>query len=86
MAEQDGRGSLSTKSKPVLYLPPGQRAYNRAISSVERPSGTASESGTLEGVRGGTGESRALAGGLVKREPRLATLGDNRGHPCCAGE
>ena len=77
MAEQDGRGSLSTKSKPVLYLPPGQRAYNRAISSVERPSGTASESGTLEGVRGETGELRARAGGLAKREPYPASPGDN---------
>ena len=29
MAKQDGRGSLSAKSEPVLYLPPGQRAYEQ---------------------------------------------------------
>ena len=69
MTEQDRRGSLSAKSKPVLYLPSGQRAYDRAMSGVERSSGTTSESGTLEGVRGGTGELRTRAGGPAKREP-----------------
>ena len=86
MAEQDGKGSLSEKSKPVLYLPPGQRAYDRAMSSVERPSGAAGESRTLKGIRGGARESRAKARGSVKREPHPVALGDNRGHPCCAGE
>ena len=47
------------KSKLVLYLPPRQRAYNRAMSSVERPSGIACENRTLEGVRGGAKESKA---------------------------
>ena len=56
------------------------------MSSVERSSGTASESRTLEGVRGGARELRAQAGGLTEREPYPATLGDNRGHPCCARE
>ena len=86
MVEQDGRGSLSVKSKLVLYLPPRQRAYNRAMSSVERPSGIASEGGTFEGIHGGIGESGARAGGLAKGEPYPASLGNNRGHPCCAEE
>ena len=86
MAEQDGRGSFSAKSKPVLYLPLEQRAYNRAMSSVERSSGTAGESRTLEGIHGGAKELRAWAGGSTEREPRTATLGDNRGHPCYAEE
>ena len=86
MAEQDGRGSLSVKSKPILYLPPGQRAYDRAMLSVERSSGIAGESRTLEGVRGGARESRARAGGSTEREPCPADLGNNQGHPCCARE
>ena len=77
MVEQDGRGSLSEKSKPILYLPSGQRAYDRAMSGVEGLSGTAGESGALEGVRAGTGESGARAGGPAKREPRPTALGDN---------
>ena len=68
MTEQDGRGSLSEKSKPVLYLPQGQRTYNRAMLSVERPSGAISESRILEGVRGGIWESWCRAGGSTKRE------------------
>ena len=75
MAEQDGMGSFSRKSKPVLYLPPGQRAYNRVMSSVKRPSGAACESRTLEGVRGGIRESWSRAVGSTKREPSPATLG-----------
>ena len=86
MAEEDGRGSLSEKLEPVLYLLSGQRAYNRAMSSVERPSRAACESKTFEGVRGGARESRARAGGSTKREPYPTTLGDNLGHPHCAGE
>ena len=31
-------------------------------------------------------ELRARAGGSTKREPYLATLGGNRGHPCRAGK
>ena len=69
-----------------MYLPPGQRAYDRAMSSVERPSGIAGEGRTLEGVRGGARESRARAGGSIEREPCPATLRDNQGHPCYAGE
>ena len=86
MVEKDGRGSLLAKSKLVLYLPSGQRAYDRAMSGVEGSSGTAGESGVLEGVRGGTGELRTRAGGPAKREPCPTSLRDNRGHPCCAGE
>ena len=86
MAEQDERGSISAKSKPLVYLPPRQRAYDRAMSSVERPSGIAGEGRTLEGVRGGARESRAWAGGSIEREPCPATLRDNQGHPCYAGE
>ena len=56
------------------------------MSSVERPSGAIGESKTLKGVRGGARELRAQAGGSAKREPYPAALGDNRGHPCCAGE
>ena len=82
MAEQDGRGSLSEKSKPVLYLPPRQGAYNRAMSSVERPSEAVCESRTLEGVHGGARELRARAGGSTKREPYPTTLRGDRGHPC----
>ena len=75
MAEQDGKGSLSEKLKPVLYLPQGQRTYNQAMSSVERPSGAAGESRALEGVRGGIRESWSRAVGSTKREPSPATLG-----------
>ena len=85
MAEQDGRGSLSEKLEPVLYLPPRQRAYNRALLSVKRPSGAACESRTLEGVRDGARESWPRVGGSTKREPYPATLGGDRGHPCHAG-
>ena len=56
------------------------------MSSVERSSGTTSESRTLEGVRGGARELRAQAGGSTEREPCLAALGDNRGHSCYARE
>ena len=86
MVEQDGRGSLSEKSKPILYLPSGQRAYDRAMSGVEKSSGTTGENGALKGVRAGTRESRAQAGGPAKRKPSLAALGDNRGHSCSVGE
>ena len=47
------------------------------MSGVEGSSGIASESGALEGVRAGIGESGARAGGPVKREPRPTALGDN---------
>ena len=47
------------------------------MSGVEGSSGTAGESGVLEGVRARTGESRARVGGPAKREPRSAALGDN---------
>ena len=86
MAEEDGKGSLSEKLEPVLYLPPGKRAYNRAMLSVERPSGAACESRTFKGVRGGARESRARAGGSTKRKPYPTALGDNLGHPRCAEE
>ena len=79
MAEQDGRGSLSKKSKSVLYLPQGQRTYNRVMSSIERPSGAASESRTLEGVHGGIRESWSQAGGSTKREPSPASSMPCRG-------
>ena len=47
------------------------------MSGVEGSSGTAGESGALEGVRVGIGELGALAGGPAKREPRPTALGDN---------
>ena len=58
--------------------------YDRAVPSVKRPFGVASESGTLEGVRGGIRESWCWAGGSTKREPSPATLRGDRGHPCHA--
>ena len=86
MAEEDGKGSLSEKLEPVLYLPPRQRAYNRAMSSVERPFRATCESKTFEGVRGGARELRARAGGSTKREPYPTAIGNNLGHPHCVGE
>ena len=47
------------------------------MSGVEGSSGTAGESGALEGVRAGTRELGAWVGGPVKREPRPTALGDN---------
>ena len=44
------------------------------------------ESKTLEGVRGGTKESRSWVAGSTKREPYPTTLEGNRGHSCHARE
>ena len=61
-----------------------KRTYNRAMPSVERPSGVASESGTFEGVCCGIQESWCQARGSIKREPSPATLRGDQGHPCRA--
>ena len=61
-----------------------KRTYNRAMPSVERPSGVASESGTFEGVCVGIRESWCQARGSIKREPSPATLRGDQGHPCRA--
>ena len=75
MAEQDGRGSLLEKSNPVLYLPSGQRTYNRAMSSVERPLGQLVKAGHLKEFMVESGNRGPRLGAQQKGNPLSPPLG-----------